>query len=151
MLRAICCGLVVAFCPGALLAAETPPAKTPYHDARSVVLPGLFVEGLTQAGLYKMPWTGLTPAKYVPGLCVLKYPVSTASPEAQKFVDQGLGYFYSYVWMEAARCFETALHHDPECALAWWGRNCEACVFRPATYRTRSRRRSGIRTSPKGR
>src|SRR6185436_14722800 len=39
------------------------------------------------------------------------------------FFDQGLGYFYSYVWMEAARSFETALKHDPDCAMAWLGLN----------------------------
>src|SRR5947209_3390595 len=69
----------------------------------------------------KLPLTGLAPAKLVPDLCGLKYRVSTASPECQAFVDQGLGYYYSYVWMEAARSFETAARHDPDCALAWWG------------------------------
>jgi tetratricopeptide (TPR) repeat protein len=47
--------------------------------------------------------------------------VSTTSPECQAFFDQGLGYYYSYVWMEAARSLETALRFDPDCALAWWG------------------------------
>jgi tetratricopeptide (TPR) repeat protein len=69
----------------------------------------------------KLTITGLAPAKYVPGLCVVTYPVSTNSPECQRFFDQGLGYYYSYVWMEAARSFETATRHDPDCALAWWG------------------------------
>jgi hypothetical protein len=27
--------------------------------------------------------------------------------------------YYSYVWIEAARAFETALTHDPDCAYAW--------------------------------
>lgn len=69
----------------------------------------------------KLPMTGLAPAKLFPGVCLLKYRVSTQSPDCQAFFDQGLGYYYSYVWMEAARSFETALRHDPECALAWWG------------------------------
>ena len=69
----------------------------------------------------KMPLTSLAPAKVQPGLCLLKYRVSTTSPECQTFFDQGLGYFYSYVWMEASRSFETAVQKDPECALAWWG------------------------------
>jgi tetratricopeptide (TPR) repeat protein len=68
-----------------------------------------------------MPLCGLPPARLVPGLCLVHYRVSTASPECQAFFDQGLGYFYSYVWMEAARSFETAARHDPDCALAWWG------------------------------
>jgi tetratricopeptide (TPR) repeat protein len=63
----------------------------------------------------------LPPSKIAPDLCLLRYRVSTSSPECQEFFDQGLGYFYSYVWMEAARSFETALRHDPDCAMAWWG------------------------------
>jgi Tfp pilus assembly protein PilF len=69
----------------------------------------------------KMPMTGLAPAKLVPGLCLVRYRISTTSPECQAFFDQALGYFYSYVWMEAARSFETALQYDPQCPLAWWG------------------------------
>ena len=68
-----------------------------------------------------LPHTKLPPAKLIPNLCVVKYRVSTASPECQAFVDQALGYYYSYVWIEAARSFETALKHDPNCALAAWG------------------------------
>jgi Tfp pilus assembly protein PilF len=69
----------------------------------------------------KLPMTGLAPAKRVPNLCLVRYSISTTSPECQEFFDQALGYFYSYVWMEAARSFETALQYDPECPLAWWG------------------------------
>ena len=68
-----------------------------------------------------MPLTGLAPSKTFENLCILKYPLSTTSPECQKFCDQGLGFYYSYVWIEAARSFETALNHDPECAIAWLG------------------------------
>ena len=68
-----------------------------------------------------MPFTKLAPAKLVPEQCVLRYPISTTSPECQAYFDQGLGYLYSYVWMEAARSFETALRHDANCPLAWWG------------------------------
>ncbi|HEY7426912.1 MAG TPA: hypothetical protein VH682_21935 [Gemmataceae bacterium] len=65
--------------------------------------------------------TGLAPSKLVPDLCLLRYRISTTSPKCQAYFDQGLGYFYSYVWMEAARSFETALQYDPECPMAWWG------------------------------
>src|SRR5262249_29150456 len=56
----------------------------------------------------KLPITKLAPAKLIPGLCLVKYPITTKSPECQAYFDQALGYFYSYVWMEAARSFETA-------------------------------------------
>jgi Tfp pilus assembly protein PilF len=68
-----------------------------------------------------MPLTDLTPSRIAPNLCVYKYRISTTSPECQAFFDQGLGYHYSYVWMEAARSFETAVEHDPSCPMAWWG------------------------------
>ncbi len=68
-----------------------------------------------------LPVTKLAPAKLIPNLCLLKYQVTTESPECQEFFDQGLGYFYSYVWMEAARSFEMATKYDPNCAMAWWG------------------------------
>src|SRR4051794_8650459 len=68
----------------------------------------------------RLPLSKLPPAQLIPDLCLVKYRVSTTSPECQAYFDQGLGYFYSYVWMEAARCFETATRHDPDCALAWW-------------------------------
>jgi tetratricopeptide (TPR) repeat protein len=63
---------------------------------------------------------GLPPAKLIPNLCLLRYRIGTASPECQAYFDQGLGYFYSYVWMEAARSFETAARHDPDCPMVWW-------------------------------
>ena len=69
----------------------------------------------------KLPLSGLAPAKPHPGLCVLRYPVTTRSPECQAFCDQGLGYFNSYVYLEAVRSYETATRLDPDCALAWLG------------------------------
>src|SRR5947209_18981588 len=69
----------------------------------------------------KLPLCGFVPAQHFPGLCVVQYRVSTSSDDCQKFFDQGLGYLYSYVWMEASRSFETAAQKDPDCALAWWG------------------------------
>jgi len=82
-----------------------------------------------------MPLTRLSPAKLVPNICVYRYAVGTSSMACQQHCDQAFGYAYSYVWMEAARSFETALRHDPECAHAWlglhlaltkWGKNTAA-------------------------
>ena len=68
-----------------------------------------------------MPLTRLSPAKITPDLCAYHYAVGTASAECQAHCDQAFAYHYSYVWMEAARSFETALRHDPECGHAWLG------------------------------
>ncbi len=67
----------------------------------------------------RLPRTKLKKAVFVPNLCSYRYHVSTRSAECQKFIDQSLGYYFSYVWIEAARAAETALLHDPECAFAW--------------------------------
>jgi hypothetical protein len=69
----------------------------------------------------RLPHSKIPPARLIPNLCVVKYRVSTNSPECQAFFDQGLGFYYSYVWAEAVRSFETATKYDPECAMAWWG------------------------------
>ena len=47
--------------------------------------------------------------------------VSTSSPEAQAFYNQGLNYLHGYVWVEAARSFHQALRADPKLAMAWVG------------------------------
>src|SRR5947199_3517372 len=69
----------------------------------------------------RLPLSKLPPAKLIPDLCVVRYRVSTNSPECQAFFDQGLGFYYSYVWTEAVRSFEMATKCDPDCAMAWWG------------------------------
>jgi tetratricopeptide (TPR) repeat protein len=47
--------------------------------------------------------------------------VTTSSPQAQTFYDQGLNYFYGYDWIEAARSFNQALRLDPNLAMAYVG------------------------------
>jgi tetratricopeptide (TPR) repeat protein len=88
-----------------------------------------------------MPLTGLAAAKPMFDACLYKYPVGTTNEKCQAFVNQGLGMYYSYVWIEAARAFETALRHDPDCAYAWlmlhrslekWGK--PGAVIPPAPF-----------------
>lgn len=47
--------------------------------------------------------------------------VTTASPEAQQWFDQGIQLLYGYNHDEAIRSFEMAGKLDPSCAMAWWG------------------------------
>ncbi len=47
--------------------------------------------------------------------------VTTSSPQAQAFYDQGVAYLHSYVWVEAARSFHQALRLDPMLAMAYIG------------------------------
>jgi tetratricopeptide (TPR) repeat protein len=62
--------------------------------------------------------------------------VSTRSPEAQAFYDQGLAYLHSYVWIEAARSFHQALRLDSRLAMANVGLSyAEWELNRPAAAR----------------
>jgi tetratricopeptide (TPR) repeat protein len=55
------------------------------------------------------------------GIGQLHEKVSTQSPEAQAFYDQGLSYLHSYVWIEASRSFHQALRADPKLGMAFLG------------------------------
>jgi tetratricopeptide (TPR) repeat protein len=55
------------------------------------------------------------------GIGNLHEEVTTSSPQAQAFYDQGLDYLYAYDWIEAARSFHEALRHDPDLAMAYLG------------------------------
>jgi len=49
------------------------------------------------------------------------YPISTDSPEAQRFFDQGLLLSYGFNHAEAERSFREAARLDPDCAMCYWG------------------------------
>lgn len=111
----IVAGLLAITCTPAIAFPKVPGKPTRIPETTPVVVPGMAFVALDD----RMPRTKLKPAVYVPDLCLVRYRVGTQSPECQKFVDQALGYFYSYVWIETARSAETALRHDPGCAYAW--------------------------------
>ncbi|MCX4911475.1 hypothetical protein [Streptomyces sp. NBC_00878] len=48
-------------------------------------------------------------------------PVTTSSPEAQRWFDRGLVWSYAFHHEEAVSCFEAAVAADPDCAMAHWG------------------------------
>lgn len=47
--------------------------------------------------------------------------VTTDSPEAQAWFDQGIQILYGFNHDEAIRSFQRAADIDPGCAMAWWG------------------------------
>jgi len=55
------------------------------------------------------------------GIGDLDHSVTTTSPEAQKFFDQGLRLIYAFNHDEAARSFRRAADLDPRMAMAYWG------------------------------
>ncbi len=49
------------------------------------------------------------------------FAVSTVSPKAQRFFNQGVAQLHSFWFYEAERSFRQALQGDPTCAMAYWG------------------------------
>ena len=47
--------------------------------------------------------------------------VTTGSPEAQRYFDQGMAFMYAFNHDEAIRAFRRAGELDPKCAMAFWG------------------------------
>ena len=48
-------------------------------------------------------------------------PISSDSPEAQRYFDQGFQLMYAFAKVDAARSFREAQKHDPDCAICYWG------------------------------
>lgn len=57
----------------------------------------------------------------LPGMGPLSYPITTGSPDAQSFFDQGLKLFYAFNPGEAVASFRAASDADPACAMCFWG------------------------------
>src|SRR3984893_5264541 len=61
------------------------------------------------------------PPALMPGLGQHHHTISTKSPEAQRFFDQGLTLVFAFNHEEAARAFRRASELDPQSAMASWG------------------------------
>jgi len=83
--------------------AETGPA--PGHSDHGQA----FNEGPRQAA-YRLKDTGR-----------IKFAITTASPDAQKYFIQGVGELHGFWYYEAERSFRQAASADPKCAMAYWG------------------------------
>jgi hypothetical protein len=47
--------------------------------------------------------------------------ITTASPQAQRYFNQGLGFYDGFNHGAAIRAFKEAARIDPKCAMAQWG------------------------------
>ncbi len=105
--------------PGALHAQATPGQAAAKAATPAIIQPGhsqhgpAFDEGPRQQ------------AKLQRGYGSVHFPITTSSPEAQRFFDQGINLLYSFSYFEAERSFRQAALLDPDCAMAYWGvANC---------------------------
>lgn len=55
------------------------------------------------------------------GLGAHRFPITTRSPQAQRFFDQGVNLLFGFNHAEAIRSFREAARLDPDCAMCWWG------------------------------
>jgi tetratricopeptide (TPR) repeat protein len=70
-------------------------------------------------GAHPTPAGGVMPI--LQGLGDWHHRVTTKSPEAQRYFDQGLRLTYGFNHDEAVRSFERAVQLDPSCAMCHWG------------------------------
>ncbi|HEX8062012.1 MAG TPA: tetratricopeptide repeat protein [Allosphingosinicella sp.] len=60
-------------------------------------------------------------AQLFDGLGTFHRPITTASPEAQRYFDQGMRLIWAFNHDEATRSFAKAAELDPKCASCFWG------------------------------
>ena len=85
--------------------AATPAGPLPGHSYHGEV----FNEGPRQK------------AYLMAGMPKINFPATTKSPEAQQFINQGIGQVHGFWYYEAERSFRQAAMLDKECAIAYWG------------------------------
>ncbi len=84
-----------------------------------VVVSTLFVDQSTAAPNQEQKTT--ISANRYPGFSGYSRRITTRSPKAQAWFDQGIQLLYGFNHDEAIRSFERAAEIDPLCAMAWWG------------------------------
>jgi tetratricopeptide (TPR) repeat protein len=94
-----------------------PAHSTPYRRRGALCL---IVCAISFAGCQSPPATEAG-ARLYPGFGTYQRRVTTASPQAQRWFDQGMQLLYGFNHDEAIRSFREASHLDPNCAMAWWG------------------------------
>jgi tetratricopeptide (TPR) repeat protein len=87
--------------------------------ATAALVPGAPAYGASTSAAAEKPAAATMPL--YSGLGPVHHPVTTASPLAQKYFDQGLAFTYGFNHDEAERSFEQAAQIDPKMAMAYWG------------------------------
>ncbi len=94
---------------GTLRAQDTPEVKNTDNLAGHSFHGESFNQGPRQA------------AYLMPGMAPIRFPITTASPLAQKFFEQGIAQLHGFWFFEAERSFRQVAAIDPQCAMAYWG------------------------------
>jgi tetratricopeptide (TPR) repeat protein len=67
------------------------------------------------------PAKALPPPVMIPGVGNSHFAITTSSPQAQVWFDQGLSLLHCFWDFEALRAFREAARLDPDCAICQWG------------------------------
>lgn len=70
---------------------------------------------------HEFPYNPPKPMPLIKGLGNFHHPVTTKSPEAQRFFDQGFTLIYAFNHDAAYWSFQRAAQLDPDMAMAYWG------------------------------
>src|SRR5262245_66535764 len=76
---------------------------------------------LSGAGCSRMQQPAEPKAPLYDNLGSLHHEITTSSPEAQRYFDQGLTLSYAFNHAEAIRSFKQAIALDADCAMCYWG------------------------------
>jgi hypothetical protein len=100
-----------------LLSASALAVSAAAHETKKTEL---FAPGVGHAAHeHPQPTSTGRPPLYE-GLGKGSFPVTTGSPQAQAYFDQGLKLAWAFNHAEARRAFQEAQRLDPECAMCFW-------------------------------
>ena len=116
--------LTLAMAASALIGAS-PAAQKTLSTAHSMHGSG-FHRGHSMRAMLVMSASVVRPAEIqtVPlyeGMGTVNFTVSTGSPQAQRYFNQGLALAYGFNHAGAIASFREAQRLDPRCAMCWWG------------------------------
>lgn len=93
-----------------------------YSAVASALVLAIALAGCTSGGVGKTgPDSGMGTPRMYAGFGNYTRTVTTNSPEAQQWFNQGMQLLYGFNHDEAIRSFREAARLDPDCAMAWWG------------------------------
>lgn len=116
--------LALAMAAAALIGAGPAP-QGPQSSDHSAHGDG-FHRGHSMRAMLMMSASVVAPAtvRKVPlydGLGALNFPITTTSPEAQRYFSQGMAFAYGFNHAGAIASFREAQRLDPACGMCWWG------------------------------
>ena len=83
--------------------------------AAAAAMPGCSSSGQESTALSEQP------ARMFEGMGTHTRTITTNSPKAQAYFNQGLTWAFAFNHDEAIRSFKEVARLDPDCAMAWWG------------------------------